>query len=333
MSSKDLLAPTLRQRRPEICREITLKRNLIIGATGQVGGALIENLGANTCFGTFSSSPAHHMVQYSLNEAVQDPNLTAALLTATRPDVVYICAAYTWVDGCENEHINCRLINTTAPTLIAKMAASMGSKVVFFSTDYVFDGTGGPYVETAAICPVNVYGESKAAAEEAILGASEDALVIRTTIVYGPDEHGKNFAYQVLSKLYANDPVSCLTDQFSTPTYNRDLAEMTVNLVEANCTGVYNCVGPETMSRYEFARQLAEALDLNQSLLRKATTAELESQALSEGRTLAKRGSKLGLNIDKAAVALGRFKPRTVKESLEHWYENERGKSLFLKKR
>ena len=66
MSSKDLLAPTLRQRRLEICREITLKRNLIIGATGQVGSALIEKLGANTCYGTFSSSPAHHMARYSL---------------------------------------------------------------------------------------------------------------------------------------------------------------------------------------------------------------------------------------------------------------------------
>ena len=72
---------------------------------------------------------------------------------------------------------------------------------------------------------------------------------------------------------------------------------------------------------------------MNQSLLRKTTTAKLESQAMSEGRTLAKRGYKLGLNIDKAAAALYRFKPRTVAESLEHWYENQRGKPLFVKNR
>ena len=114
---------------------------------------------------------------------------------------------------------------------------------------FLYDRTVGPYSETAGICPLNVYGESKAAAEEAILSAHKDALVIRTTIVYEPEEHGKNFAYQLLSTLNANASVSCRTDQFSTPTYNRDLAEMTVGLVEKNCTGLYNYAGPETMSR------------------------------------------------------------------------------------
>ena len=208
------------------------------------------------------------------------------------------------------------------------MASQLGSKVVFFSTDYVFDGSAGPYAESAEVNPVNTYGKSKLEAENAVLEADRNALVIRTTVVYGPEKLGKNFAYQLVSKLISNGAFECLTDQFSTPTYNRDLAEMVVRLVEKNCCGVFNCVGAEMMSRYEFAHRIACAVGLDVSLLRPKTTLQLENQACSEGRKLAKRGLRLGLCAQKVLGTIDGFKPRSVTESLKHWLQNQRGKPL-----
>ena len=314
MGLKDSHAPSLDFRLPSFPREISVRRNLIIGASGQVGGALIERLGLSACFGTYSTFAIPHATQFCMREAAEDSTLISDLLTATRPHVVYICAAKTWVDGCERDEFTAYLVNTQAPTLLAKMASQLGSKVVFFSTDYVFDGSAGPYTENANANPVNAYGKSKLDAENAVLDADGNALVIRTTIVYGPENLGKNFAYQLASKLTSNECFECLTDQFSTPTYNRDLAEMVVRLVQKNCCGVFNCVGTETMSRYEFACKLAGALGLDTSLLRSKTTKQLENEACSEGRRMAKRGLKLGLCTQKVLGAIDQFKPRTVAE-------------------
>ena len=114
--------------------------------------------------------------------------------------------------------------------------------------------------------PVEVYGESKTEAERAFLDVAGDSLIIRTTIVYGPEELGKNFAHQLVSKLTSNEPFKCLVDQYSKPTYNRDLAEMVVGFVEKNCCGIFNCVGAEMMSSFEFAQQIVCALSLMQLL-------------------------------------------------------------------
>jgi len=328
LSTKDLQAPGVCLRRPALCREIIAKRHLIIGASGQVGGALIEKLGVNACFGTYSTSPVAHSIHFCMSAAAQDSTLIANLLTATRPDVTYICAAKTWVDGCEKDTIATRMVNTHAPVHIARMASSLGSKIVFFSTDYVFDGKAGPYNEDDIPSPINVYGESKLEAERAILDVNKDALIIRTTVVYGPEQLGKNFVYQLISKLKANESFACLTDQFSTPTYNRDLIEMVVELVEKNYSGIFNCVGTEVMSRYEFAQQIANVLSLDTKLIRKTTTPELERQARSGGRTLAARGLRLGLYTNKADAVLENYEPRSVLESLKHWLTNQRGKRL-----
>ena len=111
------------------------------------------------------------------------------------------------------------------------MAKSVGAKVVFFSTDYVFDGCAGPYDEDAKTSPINVYGQSKLDAEKSVISEDETALVIRSTVVYGPEELGKNFVYQLASKLRTGEKFACLDDQFSTPTYSRDLAKMVTRLV------------------------------------------------------------------------------------------------------
>jgi len=266
-------------------------------------------------------------IPFILNAATT-PNKIVDLLTATRPSTLYLCAASTWVDGCEADEESTVHVNAVAPALVAQVAATFGVKVVLFSTDYVFDGRCGPYLETDDVCPVNVYGRSKLKAEELISDVCPSALIIRTTVVYGPEDAGKNFAYHICTRLSQGETVQCITDQFTTPTYNRDLAEMAVRLVNEDCSGIYNCVGDERMNRHEFAVILAEELGYDTRLVESITTCDLESRAQREGRLMAKRGLNLGLLMSKTSSQLPHFQARSVRESIKHWLAHPRGKLL-----
>lgn len=110
--------------------------------------------------------------------------------------MVCICAGFTWVDGCERQPQQANKMNSTGPAVLAAAAAAAGAKVVWYSTDYVFDGgvcaggaggKVGPYSEGDAVSPLNVYGASKLAGEKAVLKADPTAIVIRTNVVYGPE--------------------------------------------------------------------------------------------------------------------------------------------------
>ena len=250
------------------------------------------------------------------------------LFTLTHPSVVYLCGARTWVDGCETDQATCLEVNTNAPSLFARVASASGIKIVFFSTDYVFNGASGPYSETDDACPANVYGSSKLAAERKILDIDSTALVIRTTVVYGPEHVGKNFVYQICSRLSKGKQVNCITDQMSTPTYSRDLAQLVVRLVQNDCRGVYNCAGTEVMSRYEFALIVARELELDEALIAKVTTQELQDDACREGRLMAKRGLKLGLTMDKTLATVTDIQVRTVSTCMKDWLRHPRGKTL-----
>ena len=113
-----------------------------------------------------------------------------------RPSVVFICAAYTWVDGCEVDVEKAHKINALAPENLAKAAHQIRAKVVYYSSDYIFDGYSGPYDELSSTNPINVYGKTKLEGERLVREACADALVIRTTVVYGPETQGKKFELQ-----------------------------------------------------------------------------------------------------------------------------------------
>ena len=177
-------------------------------------------------------------IQVSLEKLVKDPEACAELISTVRPNLIYLCAAYTWVDGCELNEEKALNINSFGPGRIAKEAQKLGAKVVYFSSDYIFDGNNGPYQESCTANPVNIYGRSKYEGEKLVLGACPEALIIRTTVVYGPEDQGKNFVYQLVNALQEGREFFCADDQVGTPTYNRDLVRMVLALVGANATGI-----------------------------------------------------------------------------------------------
>jgi len=239
-----------------------------------------------------------------------------------RVGVVFIAAGMSWVDGCEQQPERAHAVNRDGAATLARMARALGARTVYYSTEYVFDGRGGPYAEAAAPNPISIYGKSKLAGEAAVMAVDPDALVIRTTVVYGPEEQGKNFAYQLAGRLVAGEAMVVPEDQISSPTYNRDLAAISLALVEVGARGIYNVVGPETMDRVTFARRLAGAAGLDPGPIRPVATAALDQ--------VAARPLTAGLTIDKMRDALSgtedRLLPRTVEEAVVHWQQTPRGK-------
>jgi len=262
-------------------------------------------------------------MRVSLECLLKDPKACSELISSVRPHNIYICAALTWVDGCEVNEEKAFSINSLAPGKLAEEAQKVGAKVVYFSSDYIFDGSSGPYQESCLPNPVNIYGKSKYEGEKLVLSACPEALILRTTIIYGPEEQGKNFIYQMVDALQKGKEFFCAKDQIGTPTYNRDLVRMAVGLVKANAKGVYNCVGKEVFDRYTFACKCATLLGYDQDLITGVTTCEAV-----EGNK-AKRGLKLGLNMEKTLKFLDqKYHPNSLQKNLEDWLVRQRGKLL-----
>jgi dTDP-4-dehydrorhamnose reductase len=249
-----------------------------------------------------------------------DPKACSELVSSLRPHTIYICAAFTWVDGCEMNEEKAFNLNSLAPGKIAEEAKKIGAKVVYFSSDYIFDGRGGPYQEVSKPNPINIYGRSKYEGEKLVLSACPEALILRTTIIYGPEEQGKNFIYQLVDSLQKGREFFCAEDQIGTPTYNRDLARMALGLVKANVKGVYNCAGKEVFDRYTFACKCATLLGYDQNLIKGVTTYE----AVEQGKAL--RGLKLGLDIDKTLKLLDKkYHPNSLQKNFDDWLSRQRG--------
>lgn len=306
----------------------TLDRVLIVGASGQVGGALLESFGTENVIGTYSSTPCPGMVHFDLQAAATDPQMVADLMTMCRPRVVCICSGRTWVDGCENEGDLPKLVNCDGPAAVVRAAKKVGAKTVYYSTDYVFEGSEPHklYGEEDAVLPLNVYGLSKLQGEQAVLAEDSTCLVLRTTGVFGPEKHGKNFVYQLCNAISDKREMKCPVDSFGSPTYNRDLARMTVGLLEIGATGIFHCVGPETLDRHAFALKIASAFNLDSTWVKSTSLEELYESTKHRLGFAARRGKHLGLAIDKTLNHLPQqFHPRPAKEALQHWKDNPRG--------
>ena len=247
LSAKDEAAPFLSARAavfPEPNRRI-----LVIGATGQIGGALFKEFGQKNCIGTYCSSEAQPgMVHYDMERALEE-GYTELLFELCAPTHVFICTGFTWVDGCETQKGKCDMLNHTGPAHLCRLARQNGCKPVWFSTDYVFDGKNGPYTEEDKPNPINEYGRAKLRGEQAIQNI-DTALILRTNVVYGPEEKKKNFVHQILGKKLRKVP----SDQYGTPTHNADIASACAKLIDVDACGVVHVSGPDFMSREDVVR-------------------------------------------------------------------------------
>jgi dTDP-4-dehydrorhamnose reductase len=174
------------------------------------------------------------------------------LVDARRPDVVINCAAYNAVDRAESEPGQARIANVEGPAVLAAACRRVGATLVHFSTNFVFDGSlDRPYVEADEPAPVSAYGESKLAGERIVFSSGARALVIRTAALFGGPH---SFPRRILERARSADRIPVVGDQLINPTYARDLAEATLELVELDLTGIVHVVGGGCAGWDVFAR-------------------------------------------------------------------------------
>jgi dTDP-4-dehydrorhamnose reductase len=187
-----------------------------------------------------------------------------------QPETVIHCAAMTDVDGCERDPDRAYLVNAIGTWNIACACAHFGCPVVYVSTDYVFDGTKeSPYTEFDKPNPINVYGASKLAGEEAVRDLCAKHFIVRTSWVIAP--HGKNFALTILNlakqRIVENEtdkPLTIVADQIGSPTYAKDLAQFLSSLVGSPLYGIYHFTNSGYCSWYEFASKVIEFAGIDQ---------------------------------------------------------------------
>lgn len=225
-----------------------------------------------------------------------------------KPQAIIHTAAYTDVDGCEaNKELAWR-VNAEATRNIAEASAENGSHMVYVSTDYVFDGEKGLYLEEDQPNPVNYYGFTKLKGEEFVKKHAWEWCIARTSVVYGWSLTGKlNFATWVINSLKQGREVKALTDQYVSPTLNTNLAEMLLEISERKITEVLHTAGATRVSRHEYALKLAEAFSLEKELVKPATMREIPWKA--------RRPRDSSLNICKALNMLN-AKPLSLGQAL-----------------
>ena len=249
---------------------------LVIGASGQVGHQIALALGESAV----PAGRTHregNWLQIDLAQIAKNPSIATEILDKHDFGAVYCVGGATNVDLCESETEWAMDTNCNGPVALAKACTHI--PFVYFSTEYIFDGEAGPYSEDDAAHPLSVYGKSKWQAEQQILETHPSALIVRTTVVYGEDLGGKNFLYTMKRLLSAGMSMRVPIDQFSTPTYNVDLASAATALAKNRESGIFHVAGPELLSRYDFAATAAKILGLNLGLLIAVRTSELNQRA------------------------------------------------------
>jgi dTDP-4-dehydrorhamnose reductase len=219
-----------------------------------------------------------------------------SVIRSLGPAIVYLPASLTHVDYCELHPEQTSEINISGVQNVIDAINAVGAKLVYFSSDYIFDGRSGPYSEDDQPSPICEYGRQKLAAEELIRRQVSNHLIVRTNVVFGWERQGKNFIFRLLNSLKEGSRVTVPSDQISSPTFAPDLARAVVELALSDATGVYNVAGTELASRYEFAREAARVFVLESDLIAPVTTAELGQAA--------PRPLNAGMVIDKASARL-----------------------------
>ena len=219
---------------------------LVTGAGGMLGGDVV----------TVAAAQGHEVMGLDRDDLdVTDPARVDRVVTRERPGAVINCAAWTDVDGAEENEGEAGLVNGQGAGFVADAAAKVDAKVIYVSTDYVFDGTKrGAYRESDDPSPINAYGRTKLAGERATALVTKRSFIVRTSWLFGP--RGGNFVESMLRAGHGGGPVVVVHDQVGCPTYTGHLAVGLVRLVDSGAFGFHHMAGQGSCSWYEFAMEI-----------------------------------------------------------------------------
>ena len=225
-----------------------MRRLLVIGSRGMLGRDLMEAL---RC-----SFPADEILGWDIDEIdIREESVTVGQIEGARPEIVINLAAYTDVDGCEKNELKAFAVNGEGMRHVVLGAMRCGAKVIYLSTDYIFDGKKEkPYLEDDLPNPLNVYGRSKLRGERYLRDLTENGLIIRTQWLYG--KHGKNFVSSILHQAEEKEVLSIVDDQMGSPTYTVDLARAIAALIQGGARGIFHVANSDPCSWYTFGQTI-----------------------------------------------------------------------------
>jgi dTDP-4-dehydrorhamnose reductase len=229
------------------------------------------------------------------------------------PDIVIHCAAYTYVDKAEDEKELCYSINVLGTKYISQACKEIDAKLIYISTDYVFDGKGiEPFIETDLPNPINYYGHTKYQGEMIVQSLLSKYFIVRVSWLFG--SNGKNFVKTIQNLLKDREHISVVSDQFGSPTYTLDLAKILLEIIKSEEYGLYHITNEGFCSWYEFA---LEILNLSGRDVR------IYPINSSEFPTKAKRPFNSRLSKDKVMEVFS-YKLQNWKSALREYENNEK---------
>jgi dTDP-4-dehydrorhamnose reductase len=245
---------------------------------------------------------------------ITDAVLLKEKLLEIKPHFIINTAAMTNVDACENNKLECDILNIDLVKTLVNVSEEINAHIIHISTDFIFDGKKGNYKETDLPNPLSYYGLSKLKSEEILTTSKIDFTILRTILVYGKvfDMSRSNIVLWVKEMLEKKKEITIVNDQYRTPTYVEDLAMACKISMDKKATGIYNISSNQLLSIYKIAQQIADTFGLDKMFIKPISTSTLNQTA--------PRPAKTGFDLSKTNKELG-FYPKSFKEDLQRFKE------------
>jgi len=254
-------------------------RVLIIGASGRIGKEIykIFNVESNKnsfdIFGTFHNNPVNEFEKIDITNIDSVKNV----INKIKPNIIIHTAGLIHPLTCEENKELAWEINVIGTKNILDCSREFKSKLVYISTDYVFDGKNNPYDELDQPNPLNYYGQTKFESEK-LISSLDDYLIIRTAWINDVEKNSSSFIMQLINSLKNNKSFIVPYDQFGSPTIPSNLSEIIYELIQQNKKGIFHVTGTTYISRFDFALKIAESFSLDKTLIQKVSTNNLNQK-------------------------------------------------------
>jgi dTDP-4-dehydrorhamnose reductase len=282
-----------------------MEKILVTGGTGLLGNKILTHYSEDyITVGTYNKIKPDfkNNLQLDIVNKKQVKNIEKI-----KPNIIIHTAGLTNVDYCEDHKEDAWKINVEGTKNILDISKKIGSKIVFISTDYVFDGKNGPYREEDQTNPINLYGKTKLEGERLVELSNLEYIIARTTVLYGWGKNKLNFVTWVINELKNGRKIKVVTDQYGTPTLADNMAEIIFKLILHDKQGTYNIVGSDLINRHQFTLEIEKTFGLAKGLIIPVISDELNQKAI--------RPKKGGLKTDKIENELN-IKPLSIKDGL-----------------
>jgi dTDP-4-dehydrorhamnose reductase len=290
-----------------------MKRILVTGSSGLLGSKTVNEAGSK--YEVYPTHATLALFPNSLKMNVTDESEVRHVISLIKPDVVVHTAAETNVDKCEDNKAYASRVNVEGTKHLAKICNQLGTRIIFISTDYVFDGEKGLYAETDSTNPINHYGVTKLFGEQCITKLCSDFAILRTSVLYGLHPKKQNFARWVISNLKKESQLAIVEDHYNSPTLAKNLAKTILEIIDKDIKGLYHVTGGERISRYEFALRIAETFDFDTALIRPVKMSELKMWIATRPKDSSLRVDKIRREIDTKLLGVS----QGLKEVRQEW--------------